>query len=240
LTTCCKTPEKPCWRQHWSRSPTFAFVWLGNNDVLGYATSGGTNPPIPDPGIAQGLNFTVAFDSVMTALNNAGLHGHIIAMNVPDVVTIPYFTAVGPVQGDGAFRVKGINDGGEPRDITDDEYICLPGASYISPTTPLEDKYWLSSDEIALVEQTTAAINAHIAAKADEFGYVLVDVNAYFNEINETGYQGSDRLYTTDFITGGLFSLDGIHPTTLGYKLVANKVIEKLNSDFGTDISTIN
>ena len=41
------------------------------------------------------------------------------------------------------------------------------------------------------------------------------------------------RGYTSDFIRGGLFGLDGIHPNDLGYALLANELIASLNSKFG-------
>jgi hypothetical protein len=43
-------------------------------------------------------------------------------------------------------------------------------------------------------------------------------------------------VYTADYISGGLFSLDGVHPSSRGYAIVANQFISILNSKYGTSI----
>ena len=40
---------------------------------------------------------------------------------------------------------------------------------------------------------------------------------------------------TTDFL-GGLFSLDGLHPTNTGYAIMANRFIETMNASFRRNI----
>jgi lysophospholipase L1-like esterase len=221
------------------QNPTFAFVWVGNNDVLGYATSGGTSPI--DPGTLLGnMGFINSFNSILTQLGDAGLAGNIMVLNIPDVTSIPYFTTILPVQN--SVRLQGTDDAEGTREITDNELVCLTASAYLAefPGTPLPDEFWLSASERAEVEAKTIEFNNHMLQNQSTYDYVLLDLNTFFKEIAENGYVTSDQTFTTDFITGGLFSLDGIHPTTFGYKIVANKVIEKLNSDFGTDISSIN
>lgn len=46
--------------------------------------------------------------------------------------------------------------------------------------------------------------------------------------------------FTTQYISGGIFSLDGVHPTSQGYAIIANQFIEKINADFGAKIEKIN
>ena len=46
----------------------------------------------------------------------------------------------------------------------------------------------------------------------------------------------SQTTYTDRFITGGLFSLDGIHPTDLGHAIIANVMIEAVNRKFGSNV----
>ena len=47
-----------------------------------------------------------------------------------------------------------------------------------------------------------------------------------------------DRRLTTDFL-GGLFSLDGIHPTNTGYAIIANEFIKALNHRFHAGIPPV-
>lgn len=83
--------------------PSFMVMWIGNNDILAYATKGGS-------GVDQALNFDpttygsnditspVVFDTVYRGLvgaittANAEVKG--VLLSIPDVSMIPYFTTV--------------------------------------------------------------------------------------------------------------------------------------------------
>jgi hypothetical protein len=69
---------------------TFFTFWLGNNDVLGYATGGGSNPAI----LTANGTFTTAYNAAINAVlaANTGTKGAVA--NIPDVTTIPFFTTV--------------------------------------------------------------------------------------------------------------------------------------------------
>lgn len=84
-----------------SLAPTFFTLWIGNNDVLGYATGGGvgndsstttayglTSADITDP-----VNvFTPTYNAIVTNLTSGGAKG--ILVNIPSIVDIPFFTTV--------------------------------------------------------------------------------------------------------------------------------------------------
>ena len=70
-----------------SQGHTFFTCFLGNNDVLGYATSGGTADPM-----SPIANFSGAYDMIINAMTANGEKGAIA--NVPDVTSLPYFTTV--------------------------------------------------------------------------------------------------------------------------------------------------
>jgi len=44
---------------------------------------------------------------------------------------------------------------------------------------------------------------------------------------------------TSEYATGGLFSLDGVHPSTIGYALIANELIKLMNKNFSWDIPLV-
>jgi hypothetical protein len=69
---------------------------------------------------------------------------------------------------------------------------------------------------------------------------VLVDINALLEKIKTEGYYIAGEKYTTSFITGGLFSLDGIHLSNRGNAVVANEFIAALNVAYGANIRKIN
>jgi hypothetical protein len=77
-----------------SQTPTFFSLWIGNNDVLGYATSGGdgSDPITPSAG-AAGVGFDATYDALVNTLTSAGAKG--VVANIPYVNTVPFFTTVG-------------------------------------------------------------------------------------------------------------------------------------------------
>ena len=76
-----------------SQTPTFFSLWIGNNDVLGYATSGGdgTNPITPSAGVA-GVGFDATYDALVNTLTSTGAKG--VVANIPYVNTVPFFTYI--------------------------------------------------------------------------------------------------------------------------------------------------
>ena len=84
-----------------AQSPTFFSLWIGNNDVLGYATSGGigvnqlgnVNPAtyggndITDPTV-----FASVYSTLLNQLTANGAKG--VVANIPFVSSVPFFTTV--------------------------------------------------------------------------------------------------------------------------------------------------
>ncbi len=85
------------------QSPTFFTLWIGNNDILSYATSGGvgvdhnvTGEMNPANYGADDITNNEAFDGVyrqlVGALTSGGAKGALL--NLPDVTSLPFFTTV--------------------------------------------------------------------------------------------------------------------------------------------------
>lgn len=71
-------------------NPTFFSVWIGANDYLGYALSGGQgNDPLTD---LSGAAYAGALGSMLTQLTAGGVEG--VVIDLPPVVTLPFFQAV--------------------------------------------------------------------------------------------------------------------------------------------------
>jgi hypothetical protein len=83
--------------------PSFYVMWIGNNDVLSYATSGGTgvdqlgnfdpatygSDDITDPNVFAGV-----YAGLVGAFTAANPSVKGVLVNIPDVSTIPFFTTV--------------------------------------------------------------------------------------------------------------------------------------------------
>jgi len=72
-------------------NPTFFQFWLGNNDILGYATSGGLEPVTPVGGTV-GVGFEASYNAAIETM--ISLTGKGVVANIPNITSIPFFTTV--------------------------------------------------------------------------------------------------------------------------------------------------
>jgi hypothetical protein len=72
---------------------TFLIFWLGNDDVLGYATNGADQADATKP-LTPEVNFGVAYNAALNALMDAGDDFKGVVANIPDVTSLPYFSLV--------------------------------------------------------------------------------------------------------------------------------------------------
>lgn len=257
-------------------NPTFFTLWLGDNDVLSYATSGGVGDTLTSPAF-----FQQAMGGVVTALTANGAKG--VMANIPDVTAIPFFTTV-PYNGlilsrqtlvdsiNGAmanlyqlpFRYQlGQNpflvaDPTSPhplfkvRQMVAGEYVLLSvpqdsmkcfGMGIISKLTfmpwGIPSQYALTADEVAKVKDATTQYNQIIAGLATNFDLGLVDMNSKLMDIQK-GIVWDGIKMNTKFVTGGVFSLDGVHLNPRGCAVAANYFIDAINLKYGSTIPQVN
>jgi len=221
-----------------SLNPTLVTLWIGNNDILGHATSGATIPYTP----------TTTFAALYTALANelAGTGAKVVVANIPDVTSIPFFTTVGPLLYSQnipyVWAVRGVGDTVPVNVLTN--YITLralqlPLGTGATKSNPFPNSVVLDSLEALNVKNVIAEYNNTIASIAAAKGFALVDANKLLNRAR-AGLTENGIRFTTQYVTGGLFSLDGVHPTNRGYAIVANEFIKVINEKWGANIPLIN
>ena len=66
----------------------------------------------------------------------------------------------------------------------------------------------------------------------------MVDVFSLVNRLAANGITVKNVPLTTQ-AGGGLFSLDGVHPTDVGYAIIANAFIDTMNRRFETKIQPV-
>jgi hypothetical protein len=95
------TPNSSIIQDAAAQNPTFFSLWIGNNDVLSYATSGGIGVNQKDNldpttygnnDITSPTVFASAYNELVNAMTANGAKG--VVANIPYVTTIPYFTTV--------------------------------------------------------------------------------------------------------------------------------------------------
>jgi lysophospholipase L1-like esterase len=132
------------------------------------------------------------------------------------------------------------------RHATADDMILLvtPGDSLkcaqwgVNPYKPLGDRYVLDREEKADVQNHISAYNAIIAGIAAKYDLAFVDINKFMKTfLGGIVYNGV--AMNANFVSGGAFSLDGVHPNQRGYALIANEFIRSINARFGASIPEV-
>ena len=108
------------------------------------------------------------------------------------------------------------------------------GVSY-----PMQDNTTLTASEAAEVKTATDAYNASIQSIAAAKGLAFVDANATLVQVANGGIVGNGFTVTSAYVTGGGFSLDGVHPSPRGYALIANKFLEAINAKYGSNFKGV-
>ncbi len=100
----------------------------------------------------------------------------------------------------------------------------------------------LRAAEIEVIDAQIDAYNGIITAVGSTFGFPVFDANGLFADISSGEHSLTYGGYTlsTDFLTGGIFSYDGIHPQRIGYALVADEFIQFLNAEYDMTIPRVN
>lgn len=117
-------------------------------------------------------------------------------------------------------------------------FIILEGGSLPVPYG-IPNQYVLDETELAHIQATIDEYNEVIKSTADQLDLAHVDVNTYLNNMKD-GIIVDGIDINADFVTGGVFSLDGIHLTPRGNALVSNFFIEAINTKYHASISSIN
>jgi lysophospholipase L1-like esterase len=222
--------------------PTVLFIWAGNNDALGADIAG--TPAAMTP-VAT---FTQEYQQLITTLHTQ-TKATLIVANIPDVTEVPYLTPAALIIGE-VSAASGLPQavvaallGIEPGDLVNTTGLSQVQAAIAAlkqgqAPTPLTDAGFLNAAEIAQVQSTVDQYNAVIAQQVSAAGGILIDMHALFQNVGQTGVTINGFLATTTYL-GGLFSLDGIHPTNTGYALLANQYISTINAGLKTSITPV-
>jgi lysophospholipase L1-like esterase len=245
-----------------TKNPTFFTLWIGNNDVLGYALTGGLGDTITSPEW-----FQIYMGMILQTLTGNGAKGAIA--NIPSVTSIPFFNSIpynglvlstqeqvdmlnaayAPLSitftlGQNPFIIADATAPGGLRQIKAGEKLLLsvPQDSLVcggwGSQKPIPGEYTLSEAEINNIKTTIQTYNQTINAFATELGLAYVDV---YDELirAEEGIVVDGVTFTTEFISGNTFSLDGVHLTPMGNAYVANLFIRAINTKYGSSLPMV-
>jgi lysophospholipase L1-like esterase len=239
-------------QQGLSLKPTFVTLWIGNNDVLGAATSGIVIPGVTLTPVEQ---FQADYTAVVNAI--ASTNAKMAIANIPDVTSIPFVTTIPRIIVNPQTNQPVIVNGapvpfiGPNGPLQAGDFVLLTASVDIASGRgipvgigngtgqPLADSEVLSAAEVATIHDYVVAYNQIIAKAASDKGAALVDANALLRDLSTNGIAVGGITYTSKFLTGGVFSYDGVHPTAFGYAFIANQFIDSINKQFGGAIPEV-
>lgn len=112
--------------------------------------------------------------------------------------------------------------------------------SIIGVAVPLADGDVLIPSEIAAIDTARTAYNVSIKAAADaNANLAFFDASAFMADLKANGIDYGTGTITSVYGSGGGFSLDGVHPTARGYAVVANGIIDTINTAFNATIPKV-
>jgi len=238
------------WQQALALQPTFASIWIGNNDALAAATSGLV---IEGVTLTSAADFERDFRTLTSVMASNGVQ--MVLSTLPPVTAIPFVSTFPPVVTDATGAVVLV--GGAPvpllgpdGPLSSNDNVLLTASTLLAqgfgipaalggPGIPLPDEVVLSASEASQIQGRVDQFNAVIRAVATETDSALADNEAFFNRVSRNGLDIGGILFSPDLLTGGLFSYDGVHPTPLGYAVSANVFIRAINSHYGASIPLV-
>jgi lysophospholipase L1-like esterase len=244
--------------------PTFATVWIGNNDVLGAGASGilVPTPALGQKGILTTLaTFTTNYDSLIKVLTDSapGIKG--VLIGVVQVGGIPLLST-----GDTIFKASAANRAvmngiaGTAVAIGADcagstalvnvpsllgavragTHPALISCTKNSPAAPVGDVFVLDPTEQATLGALITSYNDYIATKAAAIGFAYLDPNPILAANKATNAIPRFPNFTNPTATfGTLISLDGIHPAGPAHRLIANALIAAINTKYSTTLAPV-
>jgi lysophospholipase L1-like esterase len=242
--------------------PTFATIWIGANDVLQAAYTGILTPT---PGVSNGIvstqaQFQASYDLMIKQLLDSmpGLKG--VLIGVPLASSIPLMSSGALIAASPAAQGALAAVAGKPVVVNPNcvgsaalittplllnmiranqiaaQISCQPG---VDPTDPrVGNLFVLDPTEGATLAAAINGYNTYIKSKADAIGFGYWDPNPTL-----TGLPAAQKAPFPSFAPtntfGTAFSLDGVHPSAEGQKIIANNLITVINTKYGTTLTPV-
>jgi lysophospholipase L1-like esterase len=248
-------------------NPTFATIWIGNNDVL---EAGASGIIVPTAGVSPGIvstqaQFQGSYDAMIQQLTDSEPNLKGVLIGVVQVAGIPLLQSGARIAANAGGEQAFINGAtgktvtihanctGSTSLVSVPQLIplikagthpplisCQPG---VVPGTLVGDLFVLDATEQATLAATITGYNNYIKSKADAIGFAYYDPNVLLAAQRASGAIPGFPIFTGPTATtatfGPLISLDGVHPAAAAHKLIANDLITLINNKYGTTLAPV-
>ena len=245
-------------------NPTFIAVWIGGNDFLG-AVSNGSPAGLTSTAAFTGA-YNKMLDDLIAGAPNAGIVVGTLPQNfaaapltgrLPGILLDP--TGKPVIVGGAPVPLIADLGGGTIGALPAGSIVLLsalgdlqqgfgipPAFKNIPPFNalphvgePLKDSQTITPAEQAQFNTRIGEFNAAITASASAHNVALADIKGLFDRFAASATTPiliGPLTFTNTFGTGGIFSMDGVHLSDLGYILFANEYIKAINAAYGTHV----
>lgn len=229
-------------------NPTFFTLELGFNDVFGYVLKGGGIN-----NISPQTDFEENYKALLRILMRNNAKG--VLFTIPLITDLPFVNMIGHewiaesncqsmplyVKEDSLGEIKKLKLGDY---VLQSNYNKMTYGSNkelgISPQYPLASNWVLDISEVQNVLDATKRFNDFIKQTAAENNLALFDMADFMQNI-KNGNVVIDGIKIKDsYIYGGFYSLDGWSLTPRGNAIIANNVIDVINTKYESSIPLLN
>ncbi|WP_341899999.1 hypothetical protein [Fluviicola taffensis] len=244
-------------------SPTCFALFVGIEDVLPYAQGGASNGTM-----VQGATFSIAYEQIVQSLTANGAKG--VVSLIPDITEMPYFTTIpynglnltpdkvaslnaiyNPIgisfqEGPNGFMIQDPTAGTfGVRNMVAGELVLLSTpldsvkCNSMGSVFPFRNEFVLTLDELSLIRAQIADYNNAITAIASTYNLAIAKPNEVVKNL-QSGIVYNGITLSAKFVSGGAYSLDGIHFNPRGNAIISNEFIRALNDKYNASIPAIN
>ena len=248
--------------------PTFCSIYLGIEDVLPYARSGATQNPMSPLAGFPGVGFEESLTQLCGQLYSQNVKA-VVGM-IPDITQMPYFTTIpynglnldeanaaslnqiyGPLGfsftvGSNPFMIEDPTAGAfGVRPMVEGELILLSApldsmkCHQYGSVYPLRDEFVLTLAELQEIRNQILSYNQVIRQHSNFYGFAIAETADFYKKLND-GFVYNGVTMSAKFVSGGAYSLDGIHLNPRGNALLANVFITAINKKYKATIPFAN
>ena len=243
--------------------PSFFQLYIGLEDVLDFAKSGGTHETLPTE-----IEFQQNYEQILFNLTSSGAKG--VVATIPDVSQMPYFTTI-PWNGltldnsnlgtlNSIYNPLGFyfQLGANPfmmvdstanmfavRQIQSTELLLLSlpldsvKCNQMGVLFPIRDEFILDAGELNTLRNKIEAYNTIIRNVAEQYQLAVVNTGQFISKLKD-GFVYNGVSMSAKFVSGGAYSLDGIYLNPRGNALFANEFIKAINLKYHSAIPQVN
>ncbi|MEO7649710.1 MAG: hypothetical protein ABIZ80_04530, partial [Bryobacteraceae bacterium] len=239
--------NKPLWTQTEyavAMNPTLVLVELGYFEVLEAATK-------DDPRLLPDVNtFRTNFTTLLTRLKASS--PQMIVLTIPDPFDTAFFTPVPSATKYVGAPFDELNKIFRLRadDLLTPNGLILVGGLILadnlgnirSPLFPGLGSFFpgtvVSAATQRAVQTRLQALNVEITNAAKAANANVYDLQALFARVKSQGVSLTSKTLTSEYL-GGFYSLDGYYPGLIGHGLIANEILQLINTTYKTSYAAV-